>query len=143
MKRAFITLAAVVLLGAAAVYIRWPVAHIPTYDAKLVRLAETPEQGYCAGLVFWKTAGEGSGWQAAKCRAHFAHSKKYPSYVSLRIAQTYFCKGVQEMGFNGTLTDCRNILDSNGLWPTYSGGLSADWSQAHPYPKPQGPSIGY
>lgn len=143
MKKTIITLAAVALIVTAAVYIRWPVGHIPTYDAKLVRLAETPAQGYCAGIVYWKDSGAGSAWQVRDClKAIAAQPKKYPTYISLSITQKYFCKGIQASGYNGTVADCVSILDSYVYWPTYNGTLSANWSQTRPYPKTTGPSIG-
>ena len=68
MKTLIITLAAIAVAAAATVYITWPVGHIPQYDAKLVRLVETPAEGYCSGVVFWNTQGGGSSWQTAECR---------------------------------------------------------------------------
>ncbi len=143
MKAVAIFVAAIAVAVAATLYIRWPVAHIPTYDAHLRRLAETPEQGYCAGMVFWATQGAGSGWQAADCRKKIEKNvKKFPHYVSLRGAQVFFCKGIIKSGFPGNIAGCVQILDSYTYWPTYSGGLSADWSRTRPYPKKSGPSIG-
>ena len=142
MKKWIITFAAVAIFAAGIVYVKWPVGHIPTYDAHLVRLAETPLQGYCAGIVFWSTQGQGSGWQAADCRKHFAHNKKFKHYVSLSIAQKYFCKGIIKMGYDGGVGSCIGVLDSYSYGPTYTGGLTADWNQARPYPKKSGPSLG-
>jgi len=143
MKAVAIFIAAIAVAVAATLYIQWPVGHIPTYDAKLVRLAETPEQGFCAGIVFWATVGEGSKWQAKDCRAKLdKFPKKYPHYVSLRIAQTFFCRGITKAGFTGGVANCVSILDSYTYWPTYNGGLTANWSQKRPYPKKSGPSIG-
>lgn len=143
MKAVAIFIAAAALAVAATVYIQWPVGHIPTYDAKLVRLAETPEQGYCAGLVFWKNQGAPSAWQAAECRkALDKYPKKYQHYVSLSIAQKFFCKAIVKSGYDGGVSGCIDILDSYAYWPTYNGGLTADWSQTRPYPKKSGPAIG-
>ena len=139
MKKYILTLAAAAALAGAYAYIAWPIGHIPYYDAHLTRLAETPLQGYCAGLTFWQTSGMGSDWQARDCRAKYSHPTKHKKalrddYVSLRIAAQQFCHGIIDAGWVGGVPSCMSILTGNQYWPTYNGGLTWAWSEARPYP---------
>ena len=126
----FIGISTIVL---SLVYISLPVGHIPPYDANLIRLAESELQGYCAGETFWKTGGAGNGSEAASCRA--TRGKTMSDASNLQVVPEAFCRAIVDAGWQeGTNADCRGILSSSQLWPTYDGALSDQWNRARPYP---------
>ena len=113
-------------------YVFQPVAHIPLYDANLVRLAETELQGWCAGDTFWKSQGAGNAAEAADCRAR--NEVGYSTEVDLTRVQSTFCGAIVSGGWPGKKQECIDILNEQELWPTYDGALSNQWNRARPYP---------
>lgn len=108
--------------------------HIPPYDANLVRLVETERQGYCAGVTFWKTQGNGEAGQARACRKEH---QEQSGRINMVAAERGFCQGIVDSGWlEGGVADCLSILGSYQYWPTYDGSISSDWNRARPYPRP-------
>lgn len=105
--------------------------HQSPYDANLVRLAETERQGYCGGLTFWKTQGEGDAQVAKTCRPE--HPER-SGRVNLVATETGFCQAVVDSGWEGYVGSCLVILHDNQYWPTYDGGITNQWNRARPYP---------
>ena len=118
----------------AVAYVARPTGHIPLYDANLVRLAESPLQGYCAGETLMKTQDyAGNGAMAEACRAKNGSAMSNKPNIS-RVERP-FCQAVVANGFNGSVDDCLEILAQNQLWPTYDGGITNQWNRARPYPR--------
>lgn len=114
--------------------------HIPPYDANLVRLVETERQGYCSGLTFWKTSGEGNAGQASQCRSEY---REKSGEVNLPVAIRGFCEAIVESGWEGYVTLCAQLIADQQLWPTYDGSITDQWNRARPYPySPLGGSPG-
>ena len=111
-------------------YLLHDVGHIPVYDAHLVRLAESPLEGYCAGTTFWTSQGQGDAESAARCRT----TADYPAEKDLSKVVTWFCVGISTAGWQGTAQDCENIMYGQKMWPTYDGSISKSWSKSAPYP---------
>ena len=105
--------------------------HIPPYDANLVRIVETERQGYCAGLVGWKTEFAGSKDQAAACRTEH---RELSGRVNMATSVRGFCQAILDQGWNGYMDSCLSILTENQYWPTYDGALTNQWNRARPYP---------
>lgn len=123
--------ALVVLLVVA--YVVRPSPHVPLYDANLVRLAETERQGYCSGVTFWRTQGEGDADLAKECRR--AHPEESGA-VNLAATERGFCRGIVDQGWTGTVSDCVGILGQYQYWPTLDGSITDQWNRARPYPRP-------
>ncbi len=120
-----------VLVG--GLYVGRPQGHVPPFDADLRRLAESEIEGYCSGLVYWTTRGQGNAAEAKACRS----AEDKGTEVDLRAVQMAFCQGAREGGFPGdVVTDCLLVLQAVELWPTYDGQLTDAWSRAYPYPYP-------
>lgn len=132
MKR-FLAVSGVFMVLLGGVYVGRPQGHVPPFDADLRRLAETELEGFCSGLIYWQTRGQGSAADAKACRAEEDKSTE----VDLRVVQLAFCRGAREGGFPGdVVTDCLLVLQALELWPTYDGQLSEAWNRAYPYPYP-------
>lgn len=130
-KRLAANIGGVIVVLLVLAYVGNRPGHIPMYDANLVRLAETERQGYCAGVVFWKTQGSGSPDQARACREEHPEES---GRVNLLAAETGFCRAIVESGWEGYVGSCLVILSENQYWPTYDGGITAEWNRARPYP---------
>ncbi len=132
--RIFVAISLALIIGG-LVYISWPTGHIPPYDANLTRLAETELQGYCAGKAFWESGGAGGGGgRASACRSEL--KKRYSSKSNLLVVQEAFCRAIVDMGWEGKLRDCLNIMTDQQYWPTYDGNITNAWNRARPYPRP-------
>lgn len=131
-KRLLANIGGIIVMLLMVAYIANKPGHIPPYDANLVRLAETQRQGYCAGMVFWKTSGDGSAGQAATCRQE---TKNKSGEVNLNAAETGFCQAIVDAGWEGGVYSCLDILHGQQLWPTYNGSITDQWNRARPYPK--------
>ena len=115
-------------------YVVHPTGHIPLYDANLVRLAESPLQGYCAGETLMKTQSyDGNKKMAAQCRAKNASDMS--NKPNIPRVERAFCRAVVANGFSGSVDDCLGIISLNELWPTYDGGITDQWNRARPYPR--------
>lgn len=130
-KRLFAHIGGVVVVLLMLGYITHRPGHIPPYDANLVRLVETERQGYCSGLVFWRTSGEGGSSAASDCRKE--HREK-SGEVNFPVAARGFCEAIVESGWEGYTESCLAILSDQQLWPTYVGGITDQWNRARPYP---------
>ncbi len=107
-----------------------PQPHVPLLDANRNRLAETYEEGYCSGIAFWRTRGQGNAQQAADCREANSMTEK----IDYEVVQLAFCSAVTEEGYQGGTENCITILQTEQLWPTYDGALTASWNDKFPYP---------
>ena len=133
-KRKILIGLGLVTIVIALAYVARPTGHIPLYDANLVRLAESPLQGYCAGETLMKTQNyDGDKAKAAACRGKNAGAMSdNPNISKVEYA---FCRAIVANGFNGSVNDCLGILSMNQLWPTYDGGITDQWNRARPYPR--------
>ena len=136
MKRKMMFIFGMIVIVISLIYVARPAGHTPPYDANLVRLAETPRQGYCSGVAFWASEGVGNSSTAARCRKGSTRSDK-PDMVRVQVS---FCKAVTDAGYDGGVQQCLQILSSEQLWPTYDGALTNQWNRARPYPSPGLPS---
>lgn len=133
MRRKLLGLIGIVVIVGSLAYVIRPAGHIPPYDANLVRLAETPLQGYCSGQTFMRTSGAGSATEAAGCRDE--KLGLLSDSVNMGAVESSFCQAVLDSGWQGDMLTCLDILRTNELWPTYDGALSAAWNRAHKYPR--------
>lgn len=133
--RKLAALALLAVLGG-AYYLIHDVGHVPIFDAGLQRLAESGVEGYCAGQVFWQTRGYGDAELAEDCREERAPDApkrgEGPAESSIFDVQPAFCRAVEDAGYAGP--PCLDILEGSKLWPTYTGGLTDNWSDTAPYP---------
>ena len=118
----------------ALAYVSRSTGHIPPYDANLVRLAESPLQGYCAGETLMKTQNyEGNKTMAAECRAK--NSSAMSDKPNISKVEYAFCRAIVANDFSGSVDECLGILAQLQLWPTYDGGVTDQWNRARPYPR--------
>src|SRR3990167_10201178 len=131
--RRLLTLGGGLLVAGALVYVAQPAAHVPIYDANLVRLAESNLQGYCAGETLGNTGGEGDAATAAACRE--TRKGDRPDTPDVAAVPRAFCQAIVDAGWrDGSQAVCIEILTANKLWPTYDGGLTDQWNRARGYP---------
>jgi hypothetical protein len=123
-------LVALIVVAGGGFYLIRDVGHIPLFDAQLHRLAETPAEGYCAGVAFWNNRGQPDPGRAQECRV----DSDLSTTLDLKQVQPLFCKAVTDNGYAGGITECIGILTGQKLWPTYDGGLTSEWSKTAPYP---------
>jgi hypothetical protein len=107
-----------------------PVGHIPLLDANRTVLAETERQGYCAGETFWRTQGMGNEGLFAECM----DASSIINELDVNSVQPAFCRAVTIEGYAGGTENCMDIVRSQKLWPTMTGGLSDSWNRRFPYP---------
>jgi hypothetical protein len=128
MRKLAVLAAATILFG--FIYVIRDVGHVPLFDANIQRLAETVQEGYCAGVTFWTHGGEPNPTTAQECR----DTSQRPTDYNLAGVQDAFCYGVVDTGYGGGQELCLTILQNNRYWPTYDGGLTNAWNKAYPYP---------
>lgn len=122
---------AVLVIAVGGWYVTRSVGHIPLFSANLERLAETPTEGYCAGVGFWQARGRQpqAAELAAVCR------EEHPATpIDLQRVQKRFCEAIVESGYEQGVGSCLAIVTGNRYWPTYDGGLTSAWSRNYPYP---------
>lgn len=134
MRRRLAHVAGIAVVLLAVAYVARPSPHVPPYDANLVRIVETERQGYCAGVTFWRTDGEGDADLARECRGE---RRGESGRVNLLLAERGFCRGIVDEGWvDGSVADCLAILSEFRYWPTYDGSITHQWNRARPYPRP-------
>ena len=128
-----LTLATIALLiiVAGAVYVVVPPPYPGIFDADLNRLAETSEQGRCAGETFWATKGGGDPAAAKQC----AKDRDDPTDIDHEAVILAFCLGVKSAGWSGNVkAECVDFLEGQEMWPTIDGRLSRAFDENYPYP---------
>ena len=132
-KRALAHAAGIAVMLLVVAYIVHSPGHIPPYDANLVQLADTERQGYCSGVTFWRTSGQGDAGRARACRAEYRDDKS--GRISMVAAERGFCQGIVDEGWDGgSAAVCVEILRSYQYWPTLDGSITDQWNRARPYP---------
>ncbi len=124
------TLAGIILI-AGAFYVIVPPPYPGIFDADLNRLAETYEQGWCAGETFWKTKGGGDPGAAKQC----AETLDASTEINHEAVVPAFCRGVSNAGWQGNVKlDCIDFIEDAEMWPTIDGRLSRAFDENYPYP---------
>jgi hypothetical protein len=121
-----------ILLAVAVAYGAWVLTGpgpIPLTDANRQPLAETAEQGRCAGEVFWSSGGAGGAEAMAECLADETEPE-----VDWPAVQPGFCKGIMSQGADITAEECMGIMEQRRFWPTLGGTITDQWNRAFPYP---------
>lgn len=126
-----LTMGAVLALavGGWLVFLRNPGPE-PLLDANRAQLAETANQGRCAGQTFWRTQGYGDANEFANC----VDQKGGAGERDLSQVVPQFCWGLIDAGWPGLLNDCMDILYARRWWPTLTGELTDQWNRSFPYP---------
>jgi len=127
--RKLAALALIAIVGGAW-YVIHDVGHVPIFDARLQRLAESPAEAYCAGQTFWEHQGRGDAQSAADCRK----DSKRDAEPDLTAVLPAFCLAVTDAGYQNGVEACLGIVEGQKLWPTRDGDLTNAWSETAPYP---------
>jgi len=128
-----LTLATIALLiiVAGAFYVVVPPPYPGIFDADLNRLAETYEQGWCAGEANWPTDGGGDAAIVKQC----AKDRNDSTDIDHAAVIPAFCRGAANVGYTGDVkTQCADYLEANEMWPTIDGRLSRAFDENYPYP---------
>lgn len=129
--KVFLAVAAITTVLIGGFFVMKDPGHVPLFDANLNRLAETEREGFCSGIAFWGSRGDGDAKVAEECRTTDGRSTE----INLSIVLSAFCTGVQKAGFPGDVTtDCYDVLVSYRYWPTYDGQITDAWTRSNPYP---------
>lgn len=119
---------AIVLGG---LYVTIPPPYPGIFDADLNRLAESYEDAWCSGFVFWTVRSGGDAKLVKKCQ----EENNFSTEIDHDIVQIAFCVGVKAGGWDGNVyTDCMPYLTNARLWPTMKGTLSRAFNDNYPYP---------
>lgn len=125
----FMAIGATLILIGSLVYMAFANPHVPLLDANRTVLAESYEQGYCSGLVFGQTRGQGSASAVAECRAE----SDLDDEINWNLVQPGFCEGFNKATQFPT-SQCIDIVESQLYWPTLEGTVTQAWNRAFPYP---------
>jgi hypothetical protein len=102
---------------------------VPLLDANRQVLAESPREGYCAGVVFIQTRGYGSAEQMALCLDEDQHNGE----KNWDMVQSAFCDAVL-ITASMPKSDCMTIVGQQRFWPTMMGTITNAWNKSFPYP---------
>jgi hypothetical protein len=99
-------------------------------DANRWVLAETEQQGFCAGYSFDRN--EPQEQAASDCRSESDLSDE----INLRVVQRAACQGYATANNQDAVwvNDCEAYLQATRQWPTIDGRLTDSWNRRFPYP---------
>lgn len=133
MKRLFIWAAVFLFVIGLGVVTFWDVPQWRLYDKDWNPLAMTEAENYCTATV---GLGESFKPNSANVQRCMDLTQKDNVTHSIAMSTTWACEGIRDAGWDGTLNQCKNIIDDNGLWMIAGGGLATadSWSDSHPRP---------
>lgn len=123
----YVAIVALVVGGGLAAF--WPSNHFRLYDANLQPLAMTEAEAYCVGEIGISSNFKTNDPDVKTC---ITESDK-GTEPSIASTPRWFCEGLVTQ-WPGSVSDCIGILDGYDLWPLLEGGLTFEWSEAHPRP---------
>jgi hypothetical protein len=133
-RKAILGTIGTLLIIAGALYVTIPPPYPGIFDANLNRLAESYEDGWCAGNLFWsanRNNVKNLKSEMKKCAKDntFSHSIDHQKVIP------GFCHGAMAAGFPGNYTtECFNVFTSRRMWATMGARITSAFNEQYPWP---------
>ncbi len=123
--------AGLLALGTLAYYL-WPLPPERLFDADRNALAMSYQEGYCSGVAYMETGGQGSSREFGKC---IKDKPRMSSKRDLSVVIRGFCFGARDRGWTGNITEeCIEVIELRKMWPTLEGQLSVAFKGKYRWP---------
>jgi hypothetical protein len=132
MKRVATWFAIIALVVGGGVVTFWPIDFWRMFDANQRPLALTEAENWCSGWVgITEQAFEENDPKVLRCMESTSKDNETPS-----AAQSigWACDGIIAAGWEGTPTQCLDLLEEIQIWMLAGGGFTNEWSDAYPRP---------